>query len=161
MIDRLILATAMRIRRRYAESFADLSHRKISPTMIAQGARAPTALAYPLSDALREARAIHRAADLGLTCETDAEDYEWDGDSPAPAYHLYMVVRDASGEVRASLGGIGVNSLSDPYLMTCEADLYAEAILDIEAEQDREATAAANALASRATYAGPSPEVQT
>lgn len=38
---------------------------------------------------------------------------------------------------------------------------YAEALDDIEREADRDATIAASALASRATYAGPSPEVHT
>lgn len=159
MIDPSILRGVRRIRRRYAEAFAALPHTRTAPE---NGTRAPHALAYSLSDALREVRSEIRAWHAGLTCTIDADDLPWDVDAacPAPRHVLCAIVRDSDGRILASLGGIGVDSLDDPYLDTCTADLYADALDDIAAAAAIESTHAAIALASRATYAGPSPEVQ-
>lgn len=163
MIDHSIVRAATRIRRRYAEALQARPYHRVSPAMAAIGVRGPTAAAYPLIDALREARTIARGRDLGLTCTIEADDLPWDADAecPAPRHVLCAIVRDESGSILASLGGIGVDTLDDPYLETCEADLFAEAIAEIDAERDRKSTADAIALASRATFAGVSPEVHS
>ena len=157
MIDRHVLHTANRIRAAYARYFADMPHTRSAAAWVP----AVFSLAYPLASALREARAIERAADLGLTCETETDPEPWDGDCPAPKHLVCMLVRDESGRVLASLGGIGVDSYRDPYLMTCEAELYAEALDTLDTEANQRAIVDAQALASRATYAGVSPEVQS
>lgn len=163
MISRSILFTAKRIRARYLAWHQDRPHVRLSPAMVACGARPSTACAYPLSAAIDDACTFDRAADLDLHCEIEADDLPWDGecghpghktDCNPPRHVLCAIVRDASGRVRASLGGIGVDSLDDPYLDTIRAEVYAEAITEVESELDREATIAANELAQRATYAG-------
>lgn len=153
MINRSILRAALHLRAAYARSFADVPHRRTTAIM---GSHAPTALAYSLTQAYAEARTIAAARDLGMTCEQEYESEAWDGDSPAPRHLLCLIVHDADGTPLASLGMIGVDSIDDPYLTTCEAELYAEALATLESERDAKATRDAEALATRATYAGPS-----
>jgi hypothetical protein len=56
-------------------------------------------------------------------------------------------------QVRGSLGMVGVDSSRDPYLRVVAAELFAEAIEQINAEREREACAGAAEMAERATYA--------
>ena len=110
--------------------------------------------------ALALARAEERAEKEGLRFEMEDDDLPWDGECAAPQYVLWCAVYarggGRAGEHLASLGGVGVDRLHDPYLRVVAAELYAEALGAIDAERDHEATLAAAELAARATYAGPS-----
>lgn len=161
MIPVSVIRMATRLRSRYAEQFAALPHVRF-PYFRTDGSHAPRALGYPLADALRDARVTYAAESEGLHCRIEPDDLAWDGDCPAPRHVLYMSVSDPDDprDILASLGGVGVDSLDDPYLESEAANLYAEALATLRERRDARATEAANVLASRATYAGPSPEVQ-
>jgi hypothetical protein len=57
-------------------------------------------------------------------------------------------------EVLASCGGIGLESRHDPYVRVVSAELFAEALDELDAERERAACEEAKALQARATYAG-------
>lgn len=111
----------------------------------------------------REAIALYRAEEgaesRGLAVHFEHEQEAWDGECPAPRYVLCLSVgleddfdrsRERWRTCIASLGMVGVESLRDPYLRIVTAELYAEALLALDAEDQY----AADALAQRATYAG-------
>jgi hypothetical protein len=50
----------------------------------------------------------------------------------------------------SSLGMVGVNSMSDVYLLNCEADLMREALIELDSEDAEKA----QVMSERATYAG-------
>jgi hypothetical protein len=109
--------------------------------------------------ALVLARAEARAEALGLSVVWDDEQDAWEGDCPAPPVHACAHVPDPDPRrfaYLASLGSIALLSWRDPYKRVVEAELAQEAL----AVLDRAASAAsdreAEALAVRATYAGPS-----
>jgi hypothetical protein len=128
------------------------------------------------------ARAEARGKAEGLKVTWNDEDMPWDGDCEAPAVHAYATVlhpdhADADTTsiavrfpyydrkdgttgrvpfVLASLGGIGMDSCHDPYKRVVEAELFAEALDELDAERDAAACIGAAELASRATFAGPS-----
>lgn len=108
--------------------------------------------------ALALAKAEERAEKEGLAVVLEDDDLPWDGEYKAPKYVLYAECRriDENGrrEVLGGLGGIGVNKLSDPYLRVVAAELYAEALASLDTERDALATAQAEEMANRATYAG-------
>lgn len=116
---------------------------------------------HSAEQAIALARAEMRAQDR-LVCVWRDEDEEWDGDCDPPAVCLWgavyrsedvddyshrVLTRDAP---LASLGMVGVDSLNDPYLRVCAAELFAEALHALD-DEDQES---ANVLASRATFAG-------
>lgn len=105
---------------------------------------------------LRLARAEERAEREGLVLKLEDEDLPWDGDCPAPEYYLYCAVYENDRErfPLASLGGVGVERMNDPYLRVVAAELYYEAFAHLDADRDHAATLAAQELAERATYAG-------
>ncbi len=78
------------------------------------------------------ARAEAEAKEIGLrfVWEDDPEEYQLgDAEDNRPAYVLNCRVEDAGGtQLPVSLGGIGVNSLNDPYLRVVEAELASQAI---------------------------------
>jgi hypothetical protein len=112
--------------------------------------------------AMKLARAEVRAETRGLAVVWEAETEAWDGDCPAPEELLYGAVFKAEdvdeyhGTAKrgarsyAGLGMVGVDSMRDPYLRVCAAELFAEALDGALDEEDAEA---AEALAMRATYA--------
>lgn len=153
-MDHRIVRRAYRLRDAYARSLAAIPHFR-SPAHYGGGGVRSQGL--PLSEAIDQATAIERADDEGLTVENEEEHEAWDGDCEAPRHLFCVVVRDAEGHVRASLGMVGVNDLDDPYLDTVAAELFAEVLGDIDAERDAATSRAAEALASRATFAGPQP----
>lgn len=85
---------------------------------------------------------------------------EWDGEVPAHVLWLAVyrsedvsdgyVKRGREAHWLDSLGMVGVNDMSDPYLVDCSMSLMCEAL----AVLDREDHDAANTLAERATFAG-------
>lgn len=129
--------------------------------------------------ALALARAEETAQRLGLTVTWDVEDLPWDGDCEPPPVHARATVihpmfsdvdttstrvmfpffdrRDGSRgrvpEVLAALGSIGLSSWHDPYMRVVEAELFSEAL----GELDKEWQAEADELAERPTLAGVSP----
>ena len=133
--------------------------------------------------ALRLARAEMRAKELGLKVTWDDEDLPWDGDCEAPKIHARATVlhpdhadadtsdlsvrfpffdrkdgsRGRTPTVLAALGSIGLDSWRDSYVRVVEAELFSEALGELDAERDAIATVQASELASRATYAGVSP----
>ena len=108
--------------------------------------------------ALTLARAEERAEREGLNFVVEDDDLSWDGEGRAPKYLLWCAVYEAGkrrpGQQLASLGGVGVNTLSDPYLRVVAAELYAESFAHLDTGRDQAATLAAAELAERATYAG-------
>jgi hypothetical protein len=111
--------------------------------------------------ALALARIEERAAEEGLVFMIEDDDIPWDGDCPAPKYLLWCAVylpgTRRPGDHLAGLGGVGVDSLSDPYLRVVAAELYAEALAGLDRGRNEEAEAVAAELGSRATYAGVAP----
>lgn len=105
--------------------------------------------------ALRLARAEERAEREGLVFKCEDDDLPWDGDSPAPEHLLYCGVYENDRErfPLASLGGVGLDRMSDPYLRVVAAELYDEAFAHLDAHRDHVATLAAAELAERVTYA--------
>jgi hypothetical protein len=108
-------------------------------------------------------KAEEKAEAVGLTVVWEWEtDFPWDGEGPAPAYWLCGLVFRAEdvdkreGTYRhgarsyACLGGVGVDSMRSPYLRVVGAELFAQALDEI----DKEWQAEANELAARATFAG-------
>lgn len=96
-----------------------------------------------------------------LVYAEEDEQEAWDADGPAPKYLFCCCVYrgDEYGRISddrpiASLGMVGVDSMDDPYLREVRAELFAEALDEIDAERDAESTAIAESLAGRATYAG-------
>ena len=84
--------------------------------------------------AISLARAEIQARREGISFEWEDELEPWDADpecGPAPTYVLCCLARDASGQVVASLGMVGVNRLSDPYLRVVEAELALEALHEL------------------------------
>lgn len=161
---------ARHLRKRYAEFLTDAQTRHTRQKDVCVSARgietrgtaytgsASFDNAISLSTAYAAAKAIVEADARGLECVTEDEtDFSWDGDGPAPEYFLYMWVRDPSNPrtafALASMGGIGVNSLDDPYLDIVRGELFAEVLTEIHAREESAANAAASELASRATYA--------
>jgi hypothetical protein len=65
--------------------------------------------------------------------------------------------RGRTPAVLAALGSIGLDSWRDSYVRVVEAELFSEALDELDAEHDAIATVQAAELASRATYAGVSP----
>lgn len=127
----------------------------------ARTGRASLCPAIPLADALCTASAIVRGEDRGLVLEWEEENEPWDGDGEAPKYYLcaivYQVDREGNKTPRyglAALGGIGVDTLSDPYLTTVKGELFSEALEILDKEHDREVAIAAKELESRPTFAG-------
>lgn len=130
--------------------------------------------------ALSLARAEERAKAEGLTVSWDDEQLPWDGDCEAPNVHACATVlhpdhadadlssvevrfpywdrkdgtRGRSPAVLASLGSIALDSWRDPYMRVIEAELFAEALDEIDAERDAQTCAMARELEGRATYAG-------
>jgi hypothetical protein len=128
------------------------------------------------------ARAEKRAKDLGLKVTWVDEELPWDGDCEAPAIYVQGTVlhpdhadaadadtratsirfpfwdrkdgtRGRDRAVLASLGGVGFDSWSDPYVRVVEAELLSEALAELDEERDAEATLGAAELSARATYA--------
>jgi len=88
-------------------------------------ARAKTRGAQALARAEAEAEA------RGWTVEWEHDPEEWQGDDERPFEVLTAVLRDANGDVLASLGGIGMtgNRKTDrDYGRVIEAELAAEAL---------------------------------
>jgi len=104
--------------------------------------------------AIRLARAELRADALGLEVRFADEDLPWDGDCPAPKIHVRAWVEDASGRQRAHLGSIGLESWGDSYVRVVSAELLADALDEIDAENDAYWKREADFLGDRATYAG-------
>lgn len=104
--------------------------------------------------ALALARAEERADALGLSAHFESCWSPWDGDCPAPAIHVDGWIEDPSGRVVASLGSIGIESWSDPYVRVAKAEMFADALAWLDHEADQRASVEASILASRATYAG-------
>lgn len=133
--------------------------------------------------ALAMARAEEEGEKRGLVFWFEDEEDSWEsvhgegeGACPAPAIALICAVFAAEdcdedegviGDMRpkkqaiplASVGMVGLDRLSDPYLRVVRAELLLEALAYLKAKEDVEATLLAVELSSRATYAGPSPEV--
>jgi hypothetical protein len=104
--------------------------------------------------AIRLARAEVRADALGLEVRFADEDLPWDGDCPAPSIHVYAWVEDQSGRKRAHLGLIGLESWNDSYVRVVSAELLADALDEIDDEDDAFWTREACLLGDRATFAG-------
>jgi hypothetical protein len=89
--------------------------------------------------AIALARAEVRAQDLDLEVTWEDERGEWDGDCPPPAVHACAFIVDPHAKrYLACLGGIGLNSIHDPYVRVVEAELFLEAIETIASEQAAE-----------------------
>lgn len=96
------------------------------------------------------AKAEERAKEAGLRVVWEDESEPWYGDCPAPPIIVFArVPDDATGRYvsLASLGMIGLNSWSDPYVRVVEAELFSEA-LDILDER-RESSARAGSCRRR------------
>lgn len=102
--------------------------------------------------AIALARAEARACRECMTFNWEAEDHAWDGDHPPPILHMWCAAK-LDGEYLACLGGIGLTSLSDPYMRVVEAEVALESFIDIDRILDEDATLEADALAMRATFA--------
>jgi hypothetical protein len=116
------------------------------------------------------ALAEKRAKEIGLVFTWEPECEPWDGDVPlAPTDLLewcacFMPNEDCErypndyrkGHCLASLGMVATTGYDDPYRRVVEAELALEALDTLDREADERATIAANELASRATFAGPS-----
>ncbi len=126
------------------------------------------------------AHAEMRAEEMGLTVTWSMDDMPWDGDCPAPDYiYVATVLRPDSTldpssvearfpywdhpdgtvarvrDVLASMGGIGVDSRSDPYLRVVAAELFAEALYVLDEETEERTATGVAAYETVATYAGP------
>lgn len=116
---------------------------------------------YEAFSAKKMAEAEMQATKHGLVVFWDDEDEPYDGDAPAPAVYLWGCVvkqEDMDEQTRrpkrhadsyASLGGVALNSFQDPYRRVCEADLFLEAL----GELDKQFTSEAMEMNERATYA--------
>lgn len=108
---------------------------------------------YVAADTIILARAEARAKELGLVFVWEDEQEPWDGDVPlAPTDLLEWVACYVPGrqEPIASLGMVATSGYSDPYRRVVEAELAAEALGVLDAEDAAEAAR----LAARATFAG-------
>lgn len=107
--------------------------------------------------AIRLARAEERAKGLGLEVHWGDEPEAWDGEAPPPKVHACAWVPELDGKYNlASLGSIALDSWRDPYRRVVEAELYAEALAELDERRERAACVEAAELAARATFAGPS-----
>lgn len=107
--------------------------------------------------ALALAKAEQKAEQRGLTVTWEDEDLPWedlrgDLETERPAIWAWAGVRhpDHPKHVLSGLGGIGLNSMRDPYVRVVEAELFSEALDALDKEDEQ----AASVLAERATYAG-------
>lgn len=114
--------------------------------------------------AIALARAELRAEELELVALSGYEQEFWDGEEPAPKHVIWIAIYkpehiDRHGEpVRgcyclAQLGMIGLDSLDDPYLRVVKAELFCEALSEI----DKESVEYAQESAERASYAAGAP----
>src|SRR5262245_58257864 len=76
------------------------------------------------------AAAEQHAARMGWTATWEWDAMEWDGEGPAPHEVLGCVLKNADGEILASLWGIG--DPSRDYRRVVEAELAAEARAEIQ-----------------------------
>lgn len=122
------------------------------------------------TSALWHARAEMRAEEMGLKVSWEEEDLWWEdlrGDLETERPSIWMCAcvyhPDRKPDARrgdphfyllASLGGIGLDSWSDPYVRVVEAEVLAEALAALDEDADRKASFLAAELADRATYAG-------
>ncbi len=101
--------------------------------------------------AIALARAEVRAKEMGMTVWFEDEDHPWDGDCEAPPIHVWAACYRGSADAwnshkgtsrpLASLGGIGLLTWNDPYVRVIKAELFMEALEEIDAEHEREAFA--------------------
>lgn len=118
-------------------------------------------------ECIRLARAEQKAEERGLVVCWEEEDEAWDGDAPAPAACLYGAVFRATeideyaglpsrqgATCYAALGMVGCDSYDDPYLRLVEAELFEEALIELDKEDQDDA----DALGARATWAMPAPQ---
>jgi hypothetical protein len=106
--------------------------------------------------------AAAEARGISVIVEDDPEEYMMgDLETEVPQYVLWIAAfhtanlgwngrPDRGAECLASVGGVGVNSPSDPYVTICRGEIAVEAL----AYQDARDQDEANEMASRATYAG-------
>jgi hypothetical protein len=132
-------------------------------------AHAGSWVGHSAEQALDLARAEETAERVGLMVVWEYEtDFAWEacheGETPPGEWLCGLVyktedVDQYQGTARrhahsyACLGGVGVDSMRDPYLRVCSAELLSEALREI----DKEWQADADVLAARATFAGVSP----
>lgn len=119
--------------------------------------------------AMRLARAEEKAETVGLTVVWEWEEIPWEpcheGETPPANWLCGLVykkedvdeyhgtVKNSRATSYACLGCVGVDSMRDPYLRVCAAEMLAEALSEI----DKEWQAEADELAKRPTLAGVSP----
>jgi len=101
--------------------------------------------------ALSLARAERAGESAGLTVQwdDDSEEYQLgDCEDAPPPYVLVAFVLDPRNGRRclASLGGIGLNSLRDPYRRVVAAELLSEALETLVTEQAAEIQATAHEI---------------
>lgn len=87
---------------------------------------------------LRMARAELWALSESVKFEWEECGEEWDGDCPAPDVLLECIARHPSGE-RTTLCSVGLNSWSDPYMRSVEAELAYELREQVEAQRENDA----------------------
>lgn len=85
---------------------------------------------HAAEQAISLARAEIEGETRGLFVGFENEGEPWDGEGPAPNYLLcaYVAHEDEPKEWLASLGMVGVDDMSDPYLRVVGAELMAEAL---------------------------------
>lgn len=146
-----IARLAREIRAAYARHLADTSW---ALTWTSASGFSPKSAMISLETAWGEAKAIERADDEGLVFEYESSYEPWDGDCPAPKYLFDCFVKNAKGEIVASVGMVGVDSLDDPCLeYSARAELFAEALAELDERREQEACRIAAEMAERATYA--------
>jgi hypothetical protein len=88
--------------------------------------------------ALAKAEQAGESAGLAVEWEDDREEYQLgDNETEPPPYVLCAFVRDPRnprGYYLASLGGIGLNSLRDPYRRVVAAEVMSEALETLATE---------------------------
>lgn len=91
---------------------------------------------HSAEQALALARAEKKGEERGLAYRMVDEDEAWDGETPAPDHLLCVFVIDEADDTKplASIGMVGVDSLSDPYLRVVGAELMAEVFSGILAD---------------------------
>lgn len=115
-------------------------------------------LSYGCTERMAQDNALaeKRVDDLGWKIRFEDEDEEWDGDEdcPRPLYVLWAALEDSEGHLLESLGMIGVDSLTDPYLRDVKSQLVHEALHNYDFARNALNEAIAESMASRVTYAG-------